>query len=194
MLLVELFDVGCRSIGVGNCLVVVLGNGRSEVGSSFCSVGRNFNFLFVGMSYSLFCRVCRSLVLDATQCSSKFCVEVNEERHDFLSVVGLPELEVSAALQELTYTFGFLDAGHFDHDAAFLSFEGLDVRLYDTESVDTCAEHVVGVVDGALYLCAQHAFDFFVGALCCHLVAQLLCGEEFGESLVGLQCLVVLDE
>ena len=97
-------------------------------------------------------------------------------------------------MQQLTYALGLLDARHFDHDASFLTFEGLDVRLYDAEAVDTCAEHVVGVVDSTLHLGAEYAFHLRVCALGGHLVAQLLCGKEFGQGLVGLQSLVVLNK
>jgi hypothetical protein len=192
ILLVGLLDVGSRHVCC-RLFIAVLSNGRSEVGSGLCCVGLLLNLELVGLS-NCFCRVGGSLVLDAAQCSSKFCVEVNEERSNLLCIVGLPELEVSAALQQLTYAFGFLNARHFDHDAAFLTFEGLDVRLYDTEAVDTCAEYVVRIVNGALNFSTKHALDFLVCALCCHLVAQLLCCEEFGESLVGLESFVVLYE
>ena len=136
----------------------------------------------------------RSSLVDGAQRCGKLGVERDEEGNDFLCVVGLPELQVGAALQELTHTLGLLHTGHLHHDTTLLAFEGLDVGLYHAEAVDTGAEHVVGVVDGTLHLGAEHALHLLVGALRGHLVAELLCGKELGKSLVGLQLLVVLNK
>ena len=70
-------------------------------------------------------------------------VELAQVRSDFLAVVCLPEFKVCTTLEELAHTLRLTNTRHFHHDAAFLAFELLDVRLYDTKLVDTVANDVV---------------------------------------------------
>ena len=121
-------------------------------------------------------------------------VELHEIRLHFLIVVCLPELEVCATLQELTHTLRFADTRHLNHDAAFLSFELLDVRLNYSELVDTVAHNVERVVDGRLHFLAQHLLNFTVRALSAYLALKLLCCKHCREaSAVGV-LLVGVDE
>ena len=73
---------------------------------------------------------------------SQLAVELNEVRDNLLSIVCLPEFEVCATLKELTHTLWLADTRHFNHDTAFLTFELLDVWLYNTELVDTSTNNV----------------------------------------------------
>ena len=74
---------------------------------------------------------------------SQLAVQSHQERHNLLGIIGLPEFQVGASLQQLTHAVGFLDTRHFNHDTTLLAFKSLDVGLYHTETVDTGAEHVV---------------------------------------------------
>ena len=89
-------------------------------------------------------------------------VELLEVVNDFLGVLGLPELEVCATLEELTHTLRLLDTGHLHHDASLCALDALDVGLDNTELVDTCAYNVEGVVDGRAYLATEHLLHFAV--------------------------------
>ena len=83
--------------------------------------------------------ICLSLFLATI---SQLTVELNEVRDNLLSIVCLPEFEVCATLKELTHTLWLADTRHFYHDTTFLTFELLDVRLYNTELVDTSTNNV----------------------------------------------------
>ena len=93
---------------------------------------------------------------------------------------GGPELEGGGTLQELADTLRILDARELDEDLAAV-LDALDVRLGDAETVDTVAEHVEGVVDGALRFVADDLDDFLVGGFRLHLVAELVGAEDLGE-------------
>ncbi len=121
-------------------------------------------------------------------------VELREVRDDLVAVVGLPELQVSRALEQLTDTLRLTDTWHFDHDTAVLSLELLDIGLNDTELIDTVADHVERVVDGRLNLSAQCLLNLRVAALCAHLALQLLCSEDLGKAMARCILLVSVDK
>ena len=86
---------------------------------------------------------CSSISLSLSLATiSQLAVELNEVRDNLLSIVCLPEFEVCATLKELTHTLWLADTRHFYHDTAFLTFELLDVWLYNTELVDTSTNNV----------------------------------------------------
>ena len=188
VLLEGLFAVD-GSLGSGSLLAVESGS-QVTLGLGLGGVG-----LSLGSSFCSLLGRLRCVGLFATNVgSSQTTVEVVEGLINFLGVVGLPKLQVGTTLQQLADTLGLLHTRHFHHDAAFLTLEGLDVGLNDAEAVDTCAEHVVRVVDGGLHLLAQHVLNLLVGALGRHLVAQLLCGEELRKRTFGRSLLVFGDE
>ncbi len=121
-------------------------------------------------------------------------VKLHEIRRDFLVVIGLPELQVGASLQQFAHALRLTDTRHLDHQAAFLSLELLDVGLYDAKLVDTVAHHVVRVVDGCGDFCAQCLLHLVVGALRAHLSLELLCGEYLCQTVPRGILLVCLDE
>ena len=121
-------------------------------------------------------------------------VKLHEVGNDFLGVVGLPEFKVGRALQQLTHTLRLANTRHFHHDTAVLTFEFLDVGLHHAELVDTRANHVERVVDGRLYLGAQCALHFLVGALRRNLALQLLRGKNLGQTAVASVVFPSLDE
>ena len=97
-------------------------------------------------------------------------------------------------MEELSHTFGLLDARELDHDTSHAALQLLDVGLYDAEAVDTCTEDVVGVCHCRLDFTAEHAFHFGVAALCADLVSQLLGGEYLGEAFARGELVVFVDK
>ena len=194
MLLAQLLNLCGRENLVGLLLTVaahhscqvILGclSGISIGLSHLCGISCDFSLsvLHSGISLGLLC------IFHGCQ----FSVQSIQEGDNLIGIVGLPELQVGTSLQELTYTLGLLHARHLHHDTSFLSFESLDVGLYHTEAVNTGTKHVVGVVDGTFYLCAEYALHLLVVALGGHLVTQLLCGKDFCQRLPWCQGLVVL--
>jgi len=75
----------------------------------------------------------------------------------FVEGIGTPELKVGATLQKLTYTLGILHTGELDEDTS-LPLETLEVRRYDPEAVDTCAQDIERGFDGTVVLLLQE-FD-----------------------------------
>ena len=83
---------------------------------------------------------------------------------DLAEVVGLPELELSGSLEELTHTVRILDAGEFDQDAA-AALQLLDVGLCHTETVDTGPQDLIRTVDGAIAFLLQNLQHVAVGGV-----------------------------
>ena len=111
----------------------------SESGSSVYRVGSsgsNFSIYAVGSSFGNF--------LAGSGALGHFChlaVNVSELAVHFVHESALPELEVGATAEELTYTLRLFYARELDKDTAGVS-ELLDRRLGYTETVDTVAEDV----------------------------------------------------
>ena len=136
----------------------------------------------------------RVLLLRAVVAIGQTLVQLDEIRRDLLVVVGLPELQVGATLQQLAHTLRLADTRHFDHQSAFLSLELLDVGLHDAKLVDTVADHVVGVVDGGGHFCAQGALHLLIRTLRAHLALELLGGEDLGQAVARCVLVVSVDE
>ena len=85
-------------------------------------------------------------------------------RINFVQCVCFPKFEVGRTLEQFTYALRLLDARHFDHDLANLSFasEDLDVRLGHAKAVDTRAYHLVGVFHGSVDLFGEHFLHLVV--------------------------------
>ena len=83
-----------------------------------------------------------------------------------------PEFEAGRSLQQLADTLRLLDAGQFHQNTAGI-FEALDIGLCHTETVDTVAQHVERVGNGAFCLFAQYADHLFVGTGRGNHLAQL---------------------
>ena len=114
-----------------------------------------FNSLDNSLFLSLLCSGCivGSIV-------GKTAVELLQVRNYLFSIVGFPEFEVRTTLQKLTHALGFFDTWHLNHNAAGLSFEFLDVGLYDTKLVNTGANNVERVVNGSLNFLTKHFLYF----------------------------------
>ena len=74
---------------------------------------------------------------------SQTLVELSEIRSYFLVVISLPELKVSRTLEELTHTLWLTNTRHFNHESTFLTFQLLDIWLYNTILVDTVCYDIV---------------------------------------------------
>ena len=193
---VLLLSLGHLSLGVGSNASLVLIGVHLELVLCLGSVslgaiglGRLSLHLFGGRLVGL----SGAIGLHATLVSHTG-VELCQEGNDLFSIIGLPELQVSRTLQELTHALRLTDTRHFDHDAAVLTFELLDVGLHNAELIDTGADHVERVVDSRLHLSAQGLLDLLVVALRRNLALQLLCGEDLGEMTVGGVLVECLDE
>ncbi len=101
-----------------------------------------------------------------------------------VALEGGPEFEGCGALEELAHTLRILDTRKFDEDLAGVAYL-LDVGLGDTEAVDTVTEHVEGVVDSALRLCADNLDDLVVGGVVGDLVAEFIGRENLCETAAG---------
>ena len=95
-----------------------------------------------------------------------------------------PEFEGGGTLEELAHTFGVLHARQFDENLAGRTHL-LDVGLGNTEAVDTVAEHVEGIVNGALGLAADDGDNLCVGGIVGHFVTKLVGGENLGQAALG---------
>ena len=67
--------------------------------------------------------------------------------------------------------------------AKLLTFQLLDVRLYNTKLIDTGADNVERVVDSILYRSADSLLYLCVAALRRNLALQLLGSEHFCEFM-----------
>jgi len=121
-------------------------------------------------------------------------IKLLEIRSDFLRVVCLPELKVSTTLEHLTHTLWLADTWHFYHDTALLTFQFLDVRLNNTELIDTGADNVERVVDGILYRSADSLLYLCVAALRRNLTLQLLGSEHFSEFMTWCALVISVNE
>ena len=155
----------------------------------FCSGGVSLCF-----GFRLCCLLLCGVSLSHLVARSYALVELCEIRYDFRSVVCLPEFEVGRALQQFAHTLRLTYAWHLHHDTSVLSFEFLDVRLYYAVFVDTVSYDIERVVDGRLHLCSQCGLNLGVSALCRNFSLELLCSEDFRESVSGCILLVCLDK
>ena len=105
-----------------------------------------------------------------------------------------PRTQGLRSLEKLTNALRLVDTRHFYHDTALLAFELLDVRLNDTELVDTCTYHEERVVDSCLNLIAQHLLYLLVRRVGRYLALKLLCGEDLREVMSRSVLLVSVDE
>ena len=127
---------------VGLCVRSYFLEGSSGVNASFCAVGLGFRLFFcLFLCLSGFCCVGSSCFAAVQGC--ELGIDGGQIRSDDISVVGFPELEVSASLEKFAHTFGFFDTGHFNEDTSHLPFERLYVWLCYAEPVYTGAEHLV---------------------------------------------------
>ena len=192
VLLVCLLDVGGRESVA--CLLLLV--------SAYCSSQVALGSLHSISGNLLLCHECRvglcgislGFLLDTAQRCSQLAIQCHQERSHLGSVIGLPELQVGTALQELAHTLGLLHTRHLHHDATLLALESLDIGLHHSKAVDTGAEHVVRVGDGAFHFGTKHTLHLLVGALGGHLVAQLLRGKELSQRLLRGESLIVLDK
>ena len=147
--------------------------------------------------YSLLCLNFLGFFLDHLCLGSvkacPFGINLAEPGQHFCALIGLPELEVSGSLKELTYTLGLLDTRQLDEDTSGL-VQLLDVGLNDTEAVDTRAEHVERVVDSSVHFLAQHFFNLCIGGVEGHFVFELKRREHRRELRIGVLLFVRLDE
>ena len=109
-------------------------------------------------------------------------VGLNEVRVDFGVVVGGPEFEGCGTLEQLPDALRLLDAREFDEDAARVA-DLLDRRLGHAETVDTVAENVEGVGNGAFGVLADDGEDFGVRGLGTDALAHLIGSEHLGKAL-----------
>ena len=101
-----------------------------------------------------------------------------------VALIGGPEFQGGGTLQELAHTLRVFYAGQFDEDFAGVAHL-LDVGLGYAKTVDTVAEHVEGVVNGALGLTADYVNDLGVGGVVGHFVAELIGGENLCQTTLG---------
>ena len=125
--------------------------------------------------------------------SRELAVDLCEHRQQLGSLVGLPELQVSRSLEQFTNTFRLFDTRKLDQDTTRLS-EFLDVRLNNTETVDTGTEHVERVLDSTVHLFADHFLYLSVGRGEGHFVLQLKSREDRSQLTVRIYFVVRLDE
>ena len=97
-------------------------------------------------------------------------------------------------MQQFAHAVGLLDTRHFNHDAAHLAFEALDVGLGYAELVDTGTDDVVGIVNGRLHFGAEHFLHLAVGAVGSHFAFQLLGGEDGAELVFAGQFLIAFNK
>ena len=100
---------------------------------------------------------------------------------DLLIGIGGPELEGCGALEEFADALRLLDTREFHEDAAAVA-EFLDRRLGHAEAVDTVAEDVEGVGDGAFGIGADDRNDLVVGRGGVDAVAHFIGAEDAGEA------------
>ena len=81
-----------------------------------------------------------------------------ELARDLAPLVGLVELEVGGALQQLLHALGLLDARQLKQNAA-RALQLLDVGGHNAKLVDTGAQHLVAVVDHRVHLVGEVALD-----------------------------------
>ena len=89
--------------------------------------------------------------------SSKLTVDLCQQRQQLGSLIGLPELKVRRTLEQFTNTLRLFDTRKFNQDTTRLS-QFLNVRLNNTETVDTCTEHVKGVLNSSINFLANNFF------------------------------------
>ena len=111
-----------------------------------------------------------------------------------MRIESLPKLKISRSLQQLTYTFRLTNTRHFYHDTPFLTFQFLDIRLNNTEFIDTGTYHIKRVIDGRLHLFTQYTFYLRVSTLRRNLALQLLCCKQFGQLMTRCILMIILDE
>ena len=92
-----------------------------------------------------------------------------------------PEFEGRSALEQLADTLRLLHARELHEDAAGVA-ELLDGRLRDAETVDTVAQDVERVGDGALGFVLDDGDDLLVGGLGLDAVAHLVGTEDLREA------------
>ena len=108
-------------------------------------------------------------------------VGFREERIDFGILVGGPELEGGGTLEEFTHTLGLFDAREFHEDTAGVA-NLLDAGLGHAETVDTVAQHVEGVADGALRFLADDGDNLLVGGFGMNLLVHLIGAENLAQA------------
>ncbi len=111
----------------------------------------------------------------------------------FLILEGGPELEGSRSLEEFADTLRLFHTRKFHEDAAAVA-QFLDRRLGDTEAVDTVAEDVEGVGNGAFGLAADDIDNLIVGGFRFDFVAHFIRAEHLGEALAAADFLPSLCE
>ena len=125
--------------------------------------------------------------------SSELTVDLRQHRQQLGSLVGLPELKVRRTLEQFTNTLRLFDTRQLDQDTARLS-QLLDVRLYNTEAVDTRTEHVERVLNSAVHFLADNFLYFFVGRGQRHFVLQLEGREDRSQLSVRVNLFVRFDK
>ena len=91
-------------------------------------------------------------------------VDLLQEGHDLVGIVGGPEFQRSGTLEEFAHALRLLHARELHEDTAGAG-NLLDVGLCHTELVDTALNYCVRVVDCALGLFAEELDDLVVGDL-----------------------------
>ena len=108
-------------------------------------------------------------------------VGLGKQVGNFTKFVGFPEFEVGGTLQELTHPIRLLHTRQFNHDASGLR-QTLDVRLGNTKTVDTGAQHHVSVVQRGLRLFAQRGNHLRISGV---VLVKLQFAENGGELGIG---------
>ena len=172
------------SLGLGiHDLIVLLGQFGSQVvglnssGIDGCRIGSNG---IIGSYTSLN--------------SSILLVELSQQRINLLRIVSLPELQIGTTLQQLTNTLGLLDTRHFHHDTSTLSFELLDIWLYNAKLINTVADYIERVVNSRLNFCTQGTLHLGVGTASAHLALHLLSSKDGSQGTTIGVLLPILDK
>ena len=140
---------------------------------------------------------CRSVCLNRIGfCSRSMlcrqtCIQCSQEWDNLFRIIGFPKLQICTTLQQFTHTFRFFHTRHLHHNTSHLSFQCLDIGLYHTETVDTCTEHIIRIVNGRLYFGTQHFLYFRVGTLGRYFTFQLLRSKQFRQISIRCQCFVL---
>ena len=147
----QLSIVGLRSYRISGHALYQCG----QLGVLFCC--RSSLSLRLFCFHLFYCFLLRSRSCELT-------VDLHQLRHQLSSLVGLPELQVSGTLEELTNTLRLFHTRKLDQDTARLC-QLLDVRLNNTKTVDTVTEHVERVLNSCIYFLTQHFLNVLVGSI-----------------------------
>ena len=135
---------------------------------------RSFLCHFIRSSFLLWClgrnHLCKS------------CISLYEVWINLIVGISGPEFEGSGSLEQLPYTLWLFHARELDEDTSGVA-EFLDGRLGDTETVDTVAEDIEGIGNGAFRILPDDCDDLVIRGLGIDPGGEVVCAEHLSEPL-----------